>query len=55
VKVVNSNILDCSDLLKGSDVVILNNVFQWFIPPAEQVKLLCFYYLNFASFENIGA
>jgi hypothetical protein len=34
--VVNSNILACADLLKGSDVVILNNVFQWFISPAEQ-------------------
>ena len=36
VEVVNRNILECGDLLKGSDVVLLNNVFQWFIPPPEQ-------------------
>jgi hypothetical protein len=39
VSVVNSDILDCGDLLKGSNVVLLNNVFQWFLLPAEQEKI----------------
>ncbi|KAK8784986.1 hypothetical protein V5799_008645 [Amblyomma americanum] len=39
IKVVNANVLSVPDLVSSSDVVILNNVFEFFTPEAEQVTL----------------
>lgn len=39
VKVVNANVLEVPDLVSSSDVVILNNVFEFFMPEPDQVAL----------------
>lgn len=39
IKVVNANVLAVPDLVASSDVVILNNVFEFFTPEQEQVAL----------------
>ncbi|XP_075741568.1 uncharacterized protein LOC142791223 isoform X2 [Rhipicephalus microplus] len=39
IKVVNANVLAIPDLVASSDVVILNNVFEFFTPEQEQVAL----------------
>merc|ERR1712004_106071 len=39
VDVVNAELSTRLDLLQGSDVIILNNVFDWFVPIDVQVKL----------------
>ncbi|KAL3208296.1 hypothetical protein MRX96_052576, partial [Rhipicephalus microplus] len=37
--VINANVLAVPDLVASSDVVILNNVFEFFMPEQEQVAL----------------
>lgn len=39
IKVINANVLAVPDLVASSDVVILNNVFEFFTPEQEQVAL----------------
>lgn len=39
VDVVNAELSTRLDLLQGSDVIIFNNVFDWFVPIDVQVKL----------------
>uniref|UniRef100_A0A131YY66 Methyltransferase type 11 domain-containing protein n=1 Tax=Rhipicephalus appendiculatus TaxID=34631 RepID=A0A131YY66_RHIAP len=39
IKVINANVLTVPDLVASSDVVILNNVFEFFTPEPEQVVL----------------
>lgn len=39
IKVVNANVLEVPDLVSSSDVVVLNNVFEFFMPEADQVAL----------------
>lgn len=39
IKVVSANVLSVPDLVSSSDVVILNNVFEFFTPEPEQVTL----------------
>lgn len=39
IKVINANVLAVPDLVASSDIVILNNVFEFFTPEQEQVAL----------------
>ncbi|GAB1600750.1 uncharacterized protein LOC115222611 [Argonauta hians] len=39
IKVYNSNILDRSDLLHKADIIVLNNVFEFFMPVDTQVTI----------------
>lgn len=39
IKVINANVLTVPELVSSSDVVILNNVFEFFTPEQEQVAL----------------
>merc|ERR1712098_776046 len=39
IEIVNENILDVPKLLKSADVIVLNNVFEWFQSLEEQIKI----------------
>ena len=42
LSVVCANVLDCATLLASADVVVLNNVFQFFASREEQLRLWMF-------------
>jgi len=37
VSVIHSDMTACSELFQSADVIILNNVFEWFVDPSQQV------------------
>lgn len=46
VAVINAEMTTCSDVFKSADVIILNNVFEWFVEPSQQILMWHFLCAN---------
>lgn len=46
IKVINSDIMEQESILKTSDIVILNNVFEYFISTEKQIEIWKFLKAN---------
>uniref|UniRef100_A0A915AHH1 Methyltransferase type 11 domain-containing protein n=1 Tax=Parascaris univalens TaxID=6257 RepID=A0A915AHH1_PARUN len=46
IKVINDDVRNQGEILASADVVVLNNVFCFFLPPQEQVSCWNFLYAN---------
>lgn len=43
IEVINKKIQDCGDVLKSADVVVLNNVFEPYLPKEKHAELWYFF------------
>ena len=49
IKVINEKIEDCPDIVKSANIIILNNVFEFYLPIEKQVEIWKFLKSNIQS------